>query len=229
VNADEPGAASRGGFALVRALPEAPTNVNATPSNGSVTVTFGAPAFTGGAGAPVDSYTLTVNPGNIVMNAVTSGVNVPNLTNGTAYTFSVTATTSAGIGEPGVATATPRTIPDAPTGVTAAPDDGRAVVSFTAPFNGGAPITLYTVTASTGQTATGTSSPITIYGLANDAPVTFTVTATNDAGQGPPSDASAPVTPVEGGRPHPTPPAPSPRPLTPEPPVSSPRPPVPTH
>ena len=34
-NADEPAAAYRGGFALVRALPDAPTNVTATPGDGN--------------------------------------------------------------------------------------------------------------------------------------------------------------------------------------------------
>ena len=78
----------------MRALPEAPTNVTATPGNGSATVTF--EPRRSRAARRSTSYTLTVNPGNIVMNAVTTGVNVPNLANGTAYTFSVTATTSAG-------------------------------------------------------------------------------------------------------------------------------------
>ena len=36
-NADEPAAAYRGGFALVRALPDAPTNVTATAGNGTAT------------------------------------------------------------------------------------------------------------------------------------------------------------------------------------------------
>ena len=53
-NADEPAAAYRGGFALVRALPDAPTNVTATAGNGTATVTWQAPAYTGG--GPVTSY-----------------------------------------------------------------------------------------------------------------------------------------------------------------------------
>ena len=67
MNADEPGATYRGGFALVRALPEAPTNVTAVASGSSATVNFGPPAFTGG--SAVSSYTLTVDPGGTVMNA----------------------------------------------------------------------------------------------------------------------------------------------------------------
>ena len=53
---------------------------------------------------------------------------------------------------------------------------------FSAPTNtGGAAITGYKVTASTGQTSTGSISPITVTGLTNGTPVTFTVTATNGA------------------------------------------------
>ncbi|WP_239404567.1 hypothetical protein, partial [Frankia sp. Cj3] len=54
----------------------------------------------------------------------------------------------------------------------------------------------YTVTASTGQTAIGTSSPITLAGLTNGVTVTVTVTATNQAGTSAPSAASNAVTPA---------------------------------
>jgi Fibronectin type III domain len=199
-------------------------SVNATLGGTTATVSFGAPAFTGG--SPVTSYRLTASSGPIVMNDVTSPVNVPSLAAGTGYNFSITATTSAGTGEAGLSN-TVHTLPGTPTAVTAVPDDGRAIVSFSA-TPGNDPVT-YTVTASSGQSATGASSPITVYGLPNDAPVTFRVKATTVAGDGPTSDASDPVTPVEGGREHPTPPAPSPRTVTPDPPASSPRPPVPPH
>ena len=230
-NTDEPAATYRSRFALLRALPDAPTNVTATAGNAFADVTFNAPNYTGG--VAIDAYTLTATGGQapIVMNNVTSPVHVPNLVNGTAYTFSITATTAAGTGEPGVSNAvTPHTVPGAPTNVTAVPDDGRATVSFTPPAdNGGDAITQYKVYASTGQTQTGTSSPIVIFGLANDVPVTFTVTATNSTGEGPASSPSDPVTPVEGGRPHPTPPPPAPRPAVPDPPAPSARPAVPPH
>ena len=120
------------------------------------------------------------------------------------------------------------TLPGTPTGVTASPDDGRAIVSFTPPTPGSDAVT-YTVMSSTGQTASGTSSPMTVYGLTNDVPVTFTVKATTVAGDGPVSAPSDPVTPVEGGRLHPTPPPPSPRPVTPDPPTGGTRPPLPPH
>jgi hypothetical protein len=87
--------------------------------------------------------------------------------------------------------------PTAPIIGTATPGSARASVAFTAPVSdGGAAITGYTVVANPGgQTATGTSSPITVTGLTNGTPYTFTVTATNSAGTGPASAASTSVTP----------------------------------
>jgi hypothetical protein len=224
---EETGATYRGGFGLVRALADAPS-VTATPGNGEVTVSFTPPAYNGG--DSITSYTLTVSPGTVINDAV-SPTTVTGLTNGTSYTFSVTATTSAGIGEAGVATATPRTVPDAPTGVTAVAGENTMTISFSPPAsNGGAPITLYTVTASPGgNTASGTGSPIVMTGLVNDTTYTFTVTATNAAGDGPPSAPSDPVTARSAGRPHPNPPDPAPpRPPVPPLPPAQPRPPLPT-
>ncbi len=98
----------------------------------------------------------------------------------------------------------PVTVPGAPTGVSATAGDSQAVVSWTAPAtNGGASITTYTVTASTGQTCTANGSPApttcTVTGLANGTPVTITVTATNSAGTGAASSTSAAVTPASSG------------------------------
>lgn len=88
-------------------------------------------------------------------------------------------------------------IPNAPTDVEATADIAQATVRFTAPVsNGGSAIIGYTVTSSPdGKTATGTASPITITGLTNGTPYTFTVVATNSLGNSSPSLASAPVTP----------------------------------
>ena len=87
--------------------------------------------------------------------------------------------------------------PGAPTIGTATAGDGQASVTFTPPAsNGGAAITLYTVTSSPGGfTGTGSGSPITVAGLANGVSYTFTVTADNTAGTGSASAASNAVTP----------------------------------
>ncbi len=98
--------------------------------------------------------------------------------------------------------------PDAPTGVVAAAGDASAAVSWLPPVkNGGAAISGYTVTAhdvttssdATLVTGPGTSALVT--GLTNGDPYTFTVTASNSAGPGPPSTPSAAVTPQAGSAP----------------------------
>jgi len=88
--------------------------------------------------------------------------------------------------------------PDAPSIGTATAGSASASVAFTAPSNiGGGAITGYKVTSSPGGlTATGTSSPITVTGLANFTAYTFTVTATNTYGTSIASAASNSVTPL---------------------------------
>ena len=79
----------------------------------------------------------------------------------------------------------------------------QASVRFGPPTSdGGSAITSYTATATDstnpahgGQTASGTGSPIIVNGLTNGDSYTFTVTATNLVGTGPPSAASNAVVP----------------------------------
>jgi hypothetical protein len=79
--------------------------------------------------------------------------------------------------------------PGAPTNVSVAAGStaGTAVVSFIAPTTGD-PATSYTVTVTPGGiTATGTSPPITVTGLAPQTGYTYSVVATNGAGTSPPA------------------------------------------
>jgi C1A family cysteine protease len=88
------------------------------------------------------------------------------------------------------------TVPRAPTGANAMAGNGQATVFFNTPaWDGGSPITSYTVTCSPGNiSATGSSSPITVTGLTNGISYTCTVTANNVAGSGPGSVLSGGVT-----------------------------------
>lgn len=85
----------------------------------------------------------------------------------------------------------------APTIGTATAGNASASVTFTAPSFSKLPITSYTVTSSPGSfTGTGASSPITVSGLTNGTPYTFTVTATNANGTSAASSASNSVSPA---------------------------------
>jgi len=97
--------------------------------------------------------------------------------------------------------------PAAPTGVAATPGDESATVSWTAPpAPPGAPVLSYTVRTSPGgptATAPGSATSATVVGLANGSSYTFTVSATNEAGEGPESAPTGPVTPADTSPPGP--------------------------
>jgi len=179
--------------------PGTPAGVVALAGDGTAKVAFTPPA---NHGAPIKSYTVTASPGGLSVSGSGSPILVKGLTNGTAYTFTVTATNANGTGpasKPSNAV-TPAGVPGAPTGVSAATaGSGGASVSFTAPAANGAPITSYSVTASSSDggvsaAVKGSESPITIKGLTSSKLYTFTVTATNSVGSGPPSAPSNQIT-----------------------------------
>ncbi|UZN03288.1 endo-1,4-beta-xylanase [Cellulomonas sp. S1-8] len=91
----------------------------------------------------------------------------------------------------------PATAPSAPTTVQATAGSGTATVAWTAPAeDGGSPVTGSTVTASPGgATCTTDGTSCVVPGLTNGRAYTFTVVATNAAGDSEPSAPSAPVTP----------------------------------
>jgi len=80
-----------------------PLNVSAIAGNAEATVSWDAPASDGG--SPVIDYTITAQPGGGTWTAPSSPFVVTGLTNGTPYTFTVTANTAAGPGAPSTASA----------------------------------------------------------------------------------------------------------------------------
>ena len=175
--------------------PGGPSDARAVAGNGTATVSWGAP-YTGG--SPITSYVVTPHVGASSLAPVTVSGSPPattatigGLTNGTTYTFTVTATDGIGTGPAAITTGvTPTGPPAAPSSVTAAPGNASAVVSWSTPASGGSPITSYTVTP---HSAAGDLPPTTvsgappstsalITGLTNGTTYTFTVVVANGTG-----------------------------------------------
>jgi hypothetical protein len=189
-----------------REVPNAPTIGTATDigtarayNNGAATVTFTAPAWTGG--LPITGYTVTSNPGSYTGTGASSPITVAGLQSATAYTFTARATNAVGQSSASAASnsITATTVPQAPT-IGTATDGGTGStvsVAFTAGATGGKTVTTYTATSSPGGlTGTSASSPITVSGLTAGTAYTFTVTATNANGTSTASAASNSVTPA---------------------------------
>jgi hypothetical protein len=119
-------------FTVNAVAPGAPTIGTAIAGNEEATVTFTAPASAGG--SAITGYTVTASPGGATATGATSPITVTGLTNGTSYTFVVTANNVAGTGAPSAASnaVVPRllTVTGTPPGMTGA---------ATATLSGGGP------------------------------------------------------------------------------------------
>lgn len=123
-----------------------PTNVTATAGDGSASVSWTAPADTGG--QTITAYQITPYVGSTAQSPTSVSGPVPppptnavvtGLTNNTTYTFVVAAQTASGLGAAS-APSNPVTPvpgpPGAPTGVSASAGAASATVSWIAPVNG---------------------------------------------------------------------------------------------
>lgn len=132
--------------------PDASTAVVATAGNAQASVTWSAPISSGT--STIIEYEVTSSPDGRVCTTSTTSCSVTGLTNGTAYTFVVTATNSQGTSAASAPSLSiiPATVPGRPLNATATAGDGRAAVNWSAPAsNGGLPITEYVVWSTPGS------------------------------------------------------------------------------
>ncbi len=191
----------------VATSPGAPSDLAVEGHVRAATLTWSAPASTGG--SPITGYAVSISPAvpTSTIAIVGTTASVFGLANGAAYVFTVTATTAVG-SSPASAPTPPVTTPDlpgAPTGVAAVAGDAAVDVAWTEPSSlGGRALTGYTVIPSpAAPTAVydvvGTHARVT--GLANGTSTTFRVFATSTVGNGPasiPSNAVTPLSPPSG-------------------------------
>lgn len=189
-----------GGSGSSPVSPSAPVIGQATPGDRSLTVSFSPPTSDGG--AAVSQYTVSCRGGildTVTASATSSPIRVGGLVNGREYACSVTARNSVGEGPASaVVTATPYTVPLAPTAGAATPGDASIELSFSPPpDDGGSRIIDYELACTGGgetRTTSGTTSPIRLSGLRNGTSYACAVSARNAAGKGQ-SSATINVTP----------------------------------
>ena len=189
----------------VNAVPGPPTGVSGVAGDGQVSVSFIPPAINGG--SAVTSYTVTASPGGATATGAGTTLVLAGLSNGTPYTFTVTATNSNGTSTPSEPSPPVTPVSAIPASLTVAPralvfgatKNGAlgGIVAVTAPqtltvtYAGGAP-PQWTATANqpwvqifngagtgTGMFSVGISDPTNDIGEASTVSATITIRASS--------------------------------------------------
>ena len=190
INSAGTGACSaKSAVAIPSTVPNAPTIGTATGSGcTAAVVTFTGSTCSGG--NTITGYTVTSTPGSYTNTGASSPITVSGLNSNCSYTFKVKAQNANGYSACSSASnsVTFSTVPGAPTGVSASATSTSAIsVSFSAPAcTGHLTIDSYQVvcTSSGSNSATGSSSPISVTGLSAGTSYTFKVRAHNSQGYG---------------------------------------------
>lgn len=184
-------------FSVSAVVPIAPVIGSATAGDEQATISFNAPASNGG--APITGYTVTSSPGNVTATGAASPITVTGLSNGTAYTFTVTASNSMGAGTASAATAavTPAAALTKPVaGLASATVAANSSANpITLAITGGTPASVAVASAASHGTATASGTAITYTPAAGySGGDSFTYTATNPVGTSSPATVSITVT-----------------------------------
>ena len=191
--------------------PAAPVNLSAMVGNGQVTLSWDDPG-----NDTITKYQYSTNGGTNFTHIgssdnETTAYTVTELTNGTQYTLAVRAVNDGGDGTASTVTATPETVPDAPTSLTATGADTSVTLAWTASVSdGGSAITMHQYRQKAGtdnygnwtdipESAHGGNKAIghTVTGLDRGKTYTFLVRAVNSVGNSIASgEASAPTAPA---------------------------------
>lgn len=172
--------------------PTAPRNVSATPGNSRIDVAWRTPASDGG--LPISAYMATATPGGATCTTARLSCTIIGLSNGTAYTVTVTATSRAGTSP---ATAGVRVTPGSPTvpgsvrSLTAKSVKGAIKVTWAAPSDtGGTGRVTYQYRVGSKPWTPAKTTSVTIKGKPGTR-ITVLVRAVNSAGAGPESRTTA--------------------------------------
>ncbi len=201
VNAAGTSSASNVLTAAPASAPPAPA-ATLVPGDGTVGVHA---EFSGDGGAPLTAIEYSIDGGQtwIDTRSLSGDALITGLPNGTPVTVAVRAFNAIGAGDAATRTSTPRTVPGAPRNVSVVGGSATATVRWEAPeFDGGSPITDYTVTITSADGSAAqyrgiaNTGPFTVTALTNGETYTVSVTATNAAGAGPASSPRPAVTPL---------------------------------